>query len=216
MFGLDYPVDVEVDHDRLLATAGHHAFQRLVVEGVDLLVRHERRYEDEPARAGFVGEFEVRAPPHPGLAADHVDHGLQLAVMVRPGLRAGVDRESPGPQLLRARPVMGDRGRAGHPWCLRGVGVQRVARDDPHALGAPIPCYARFNWAHALRLVREAVARNHTDRAPGWSGSGQTSTGTALCSGRTAELNVRERRGPGAGPGSAPDEDVRSEGAPAP
>ena len=74
----------------------------VLVQGVDLLVRHEWRHEDEPARASLGGELEVLAPPHPGPAANHVDHALQLAVMVRAGPRAGMDRDGPCPQLLRA------------------------------------------------------------------------------------------------------------------
>lgn len=39
---------------------------------------------NEPAGLGFGGDFPVGAPPHPGPAADHIDHALQLAVMMGP------------------------------------------------------------------------------------------------------------------------------------
>jgi len=55
--GLDVG-QVEVHDDRLLAAAHENARQRLVVAGVDLLVRDERRHVDEVAGAGFGGEFE--------------------------------------------------------------------------------------------------------------------------------------------------------------
>jgi hypothetical protein len=54
--GRIYPVDflrildrgyVEIDHDRLLIAAHDHAGERLVLVGVDLLMRHERRDENK-------------------------------------------------------------------------------------------------------------------------------------------------------------------------
>ena len=56
-FGLGHAVDVQVDDDRILAAADHDALERLVVPSVELLVRDERRYEDEGAGAGLCGEF---------------------------------------------------------------------------------------------------------------------------------------------------------------
>jgi hypothetical protein len=51
--------NVEV-HDHRVAAAPHqHAVQGLFRAGVDLLVRDERRYEDEVARPGFGGELEA-------------------------------------------------------------------------------------------------------------------------------------------------------------
>ena len=76
----------------------------VVVQRVDLLVRHERRHEDEPARPGLRGELQPLAPAHAGPPAHHVDHALQLAVVVRAGAGAGVDRDRARPELLRARP----------------------------------------------------------------------------------------------------------------
>ena len=67
-FGVGDAVDVQVDDDRVLAAAGQHALQRLVVEGVDLLVWHERRDVDEPAGPRLVGVLQplpqrIRARP---------------------------------------------------------------------------------------------------------------------------------------------------------
>src|SRR5579884_1692727 len=151
VFGLSYTVNIQVDHDWLLPAAGYHTLERLVVACIDLLVRHEWRYKDEPARAGFGGEFEIGTPPHPGPAANYVDHAFQLAMMVRPGLCARVDRGSSGRQLLRAGPVMGDRSGARHPWRLRSVGVQRIARDDANTLGPPV---RRFSWLERTHVLR--------------------------------------------------------------
>ena len=47
-------LDLQIHDDRLLAAAHHHAFARLIRPRVDLLMRHERRHEDEIAGAGLV------------------------------------------------------------------------------------------------------------------------------------------------------------------
>ena len=86
---------------------------------------------------GLGDEFELLAPAHPRLAAHHVDHALQFAMMVRAGLGVGMDRDRAGPDLLRADAGMVDRRLAVHAGRLRGVGIERVARDDPHAVMLP-------------------------------------------------------------------------------
>src|SRR3984957_6198444 len=45
-------LDVEIDRDRLAVAAHQHAFQDLVAAGVDLLMRHVGRNEDEIAGTG--------------------------------------------------------------------------------------------------------------------------------------------------------------------
>jgi hypothetical protein len=56
------------------------------------------------------GEFQVLAPAHARAALHHVDHALQVAVVVRAGLRVGVDGDGARPQLLRADAREVDRG----------------------------------------------------------------------------------------------------------
>ena len=97
MFGFGDAIDFQVDDDRLLAAAGEHALQRLVVEGVDLLVWHERWDVDETAGACLVGLFQPRTPAHPGTAPEDIDDAFELAVMVRAGPRAGMDGDRAGP-----------------------------------------------------------------------------------------------------------------------
>src|SRR5690242_6636256 len=92
-----YRLDVEIDRDRLAVTAHQHAFQNLVAAGVDLLMRHVRRHEDEIAGAGFRSELQLLAPAHPRLALHHIDDAFKMAVMMRAGLGVGADRD-------RARP----------------------------------------------------------------------------------------------------------------
>src|SRR4051812_25142471 len=63
--GLLDRLDVEVDRDRLAVAAHQHAFQHLVRAGVDLLMRHVGRDENEIAGAGLRGELQALAPAHP-------------------------------------------------------------------------------------------------------------------------------------------------------
>ena len=84
VLGIGFDIgQVEVDDDRLLVAADDDARQRCVGTGVDLLVRHVRRDVDEVAGPGFRGEFEMVAPPHPGASRNHIDHALEVSVVVR-------------------------------------------------------------------------------------------------------------------------------------
>src|SRR5579872_7306098 len=80
---------LEIYYYRILAAADYYRFAWLVLLRVDLLVRHVGRHVDEIARAGFVYELEVVAPAHSGAAADYIENGFELAVMMRacPGVR---------------------------------------------------------------------------------------------------------------------------------
>ena len=87
--------------------------------------------------AGLGDEFEMLAPAHARLAAHHVDHAFERAVMMRAGLGVGVDVDGAGPDLLRADAGGIDGGLAVHARRLRRVGIERVARDDAHAVVLP-------------------------------------------------------------------------------
>ena len=151
--------NVEIHHHRLLAAAAEHAGQRLGVGGIDLLVRHEGRHVDEIAGPGFGDELERVAPAHARLAAHHVDHALDRAVMMRAGLGLGVDHDRAGPQLLRAAPRMGDGRRAVHALRLRGVGVELGASHHAHAVEFPVRI-GHFAWSP--RMNRRQPATNST------------------------------------------------------
>ena len=105
---------------------------------VDLLMRHERRHVDEIARPRFRRVLERVAPPHARAAADDEDHALELAVMMRAGLRVRVNRDRAGPQLARARARVRDRRGARHARRLRRVQIERRPRHDLHAVVAPV------------------------------------------------------------------------------
>jgi hypothetical protein len=60
-----------------------------------------------------------------------------MAVVVRPGLRIGVDVDRAGPELLRADAGEIDRRLAVHARRLRRVGVELAGGHDPHAVVLP-------------------------------------------------------------------------------
>src|SRR5229473_2015630 len=130
-------LDIQVDHNRFLAAAHQHAFQRLVGR-VDLLVRHEGGHEDEVARPRLGQVLEPVAPAHPRPAFHHVDDALQLSVVVRARLRAGMDGHGAGPQLPRPRAGVIDRRGARHAGRLGRVRVQLVGMDDADPVLPPV------------------------------------------------------------------------------
>jgi len=138
IFRLFHRLDIEIDDDRLLSGADQHAFQCLVAAGVDFLMRHVGRHEDEIARAGFGDEFQIVAPAHPRLALDDVDNAFEIAVMMGACLGVGVDRHSAGPDLFRAGAGVIDRGCAIHARRLRRIRVEGIARDDFNPMFPPV------------------------------------------------------------------------------
>src|SRR5215211_4603959 len=129
---------VEVDDDWLLTAAYHHARQRGIRPGVDLLVRRERGDIDEVARSGLGRELEPLAPPHPRPSADDVDDAFQCTVVMRTGLRIWFDRDRPRPELFGAGSSGGDRGGAVHARRLRRVHIELVGVDHTHPGQPPI------------------------------------------------------------------------------
>jgi hypothetical protein len=115
-------------------------------------VRHVRRHVDEVARAGLGGELERFAPAHPRPALDDVDHALELAVVMRAGLRVGVDVDRAGPELLRAdranviaalRSMPGVCAVFGSSW---SAGTTRTPSCFQATLASG-PCVVRRSWA---------------------------------------------------------------------
>src|SRR6266542_205488 len=147
-FGFFDRLDIEVDDDGLVVAAHKHAFQGLIGRGVDFLVRHIGRDEDEIAGIGLGDIFEVLAPAHPRPAFDHVDDAFERAVMVRAGFGVGVDVDRAGPDLLRPDPGEIDRRGAVHAGGLRCVGVELVAGGDLDALGLPLDPLRLMSLAH--------------------------------------------------------------------
>ena len=101
-------------------------------------MRHVRRHVDEVAGPGLGGELQLVAPAHAGAALDHVDHALEVPVMVGAGLGMGVDGDGASPKLLRADAGEVDRRGPVHARGLGSVGIERARRDHPHAVMFPV------------------------------------------------------------------------------
>jgi hypothetical protein len=129
--------DVQIDRDRLAVAAHQHAFQHLVTAGIDLLMRHVGRDENEIAGIGFRHKLQMLAPAHPGLAFHHIDDALEVTVMMRAGFGVGFDGHGACPQFLRADPGEIDRGLAIHPGGRGYVGIELVAGNNADAIVLP-------------------------------------------------------------------------------
>jgi hypothetical protein len=130
--------DIEIDHDGILTTSYDDSFTGFVGEGVDLLVRHVWRNIDEIAGAGFTAEFQVVAPSHAGPAANDIEDGFQVAVVVRAGLGVGLDYNCAGPQSAGSRSGVSDGGGPGHTGSLGSVWVQVAGWNDFDAVVLPV------------------------------------------------------------------------------
>src|SRR4029434_6430763 len=95
-----------------------------------------RRNEDEVARTRLGSEFETIAPLHPCATADHVDHALDRAMMVRPSLRFWMDDDGTGPEFLCAGARMRDRSCAIHSRRLSGVRIKLIGMNDSYTMQA--------------------------------------------------------------------------------
>jgi hypothetical protein len=129
---------VEVHHDRFLSAPHDHALEGLIGAGVDLLMRHVRRYIDKVTGTGFSGELELIAPTHASAARDDVDDAFKVTVMMCSGLGIWVDPDRASPELRGARPRVSDRRRAIHPGRLRGVSIELVRANDANPVTLPI------------------------------------------------------------------------------
>src|SRR6266436_1063868 len=134
-FGFLHRLDVEIDRDSLAVAAHQHAFKHLIAAGVNLLMRHVGRNENEIAGVGLRHKLQMLAPAHPRSALDHVDDALEVTVMMRAGLGVGLDGD--GPQFLRAGAGEIDRRLAVHAGGRGHVGIELVAGDDADAVVLP-------------------------------------------------------------------------------
>jgi hypothetical protein len=168
-------LDLKIDYDGVLTAPYHDSLAGLVRQCVDLLVRHVWRNIDEVARAGFAFEFKMISPPHASAAANNIEDGFQVAVMVRSRLRVWLDHDGASPELARSGSSVGDGGCPCHARGLRRVGVQIAGWNDFDAVVLPI---------HALHdnrffIGRRAQSRNHRPLHGG-------SSATRLCGGWTS------------------------------
>src|ERR1700733_11217388 len=142
--------DVEVDDNGLLAAAHDHGLYRLVFARVKLLVGNVGRDVDEVSGPCFVNEFQLVSPAKAGAAAYDVDYSFEFAMMMRSGLRIGMNHHGSGPQFLRANFGMGDGFGASHAGRLRGIGVEFAGADNTQAVIFPVRFFVS---RHAARIV---------------------------------------------------------------
>src|SRR6185295_17856342 len=170
--------DVEVDGGGFLAAADEDAAQHLGRAGVDLLMRHERRDVDEIAWPRLGGKLQMLAPPHARPAADHVDHALQLSMVVSAGLRVGLHGDRTGPELAGPGSGVRDRRRARHARGLRRVEIELRTRNDLDSVIAPVGCgLYGLSWgscpADSYRVLRPRQGRSKAsqmlDRLPAYA-----------------------------------------------
>ena len=142
--------DVEIDNNRLLPAPDHDCFARLIRKGIDFLMRNERRDIDEVTRPGFTAKFEVLTPSHSGPASDDIKYSFKFAVMMRAGLRIGLDDHGAGPELTRADAGVSDGGGSAHAGSLWRVRIEFAGANNTDPLTLPI------KRAHSGRQPSEA------------------------------------------------------------
>ena len=125
---------IEIHHDRFLAAAHDHGFDRLIGSRVQFLMGQVRRNVNEISRPGFIDELEVFAPAETPAALDDVEHGFELSVMMRSRFGAGLNNDCAGPQFLRANARIRNGFGASHSGSLRRICIQLAATNDPNAL----------------------------------------------------------------------------------
>jgi hypothetical protein len=128
----------EVHDDWVLTAADDDGFASFIRPCIDLLMWDVGRNIDEVAWAGFPGEFEVVSPAHAAAAANNIEDGFKLAMVVRPGLGIGFDDYRASPELAGPRAGVRDRGGASHSGSLGSVGVEIASRDDFDSVVEPI------------------------------------------------------------------------------
>src|SRR5882757_6862777 len=136
-------LDIEIDHNGLVVAAHKDAFERLVRIGVDFLVRHVGRHENEIAGPGLGDEFEPFSPAHARAPTQHIDDAFERAMVMRAGLGIGLDCNRTRPDFLRAGAGEIDGDLAVHARRLRRIAVERMARDHAHAIKFPF-CVLHF------------------------------------------------------------------------
>jgi uncharacterized protein YjbJ (UPF0337 family) len=145
-------LDVEIDGNRLPIAAHQHALEHFVTAGVDLLVRHVGRDENEIAGIGFRGELQMLSPTHPRLSLHDVDDAFEVTMMMRAGLGVRLDRHGAGPQFLRANAGEVDGSLSIHPRSRGHIRVKLIAWNDANAIVLPA-----FRVAVIMRVIGNGV-----------------------------------------------------------
>ena len=146
-------LDVKIDDDGVLTASHHDSLTGFIGSSVDLLVRHVWRNIDEIAGPGLTAEFQVVSPSHAGPAANDVEDGLQVAVVVGTSLRVGLDYNRAGPQFGRSGSGMGDGGGPGHTGGLRRIRIQVAGGNDFDAVVLPVHAFHDNRFSKAANCL---------------------------------------------------------------
>ena len=130
--------DIEIDDDSFLAAADDDSFDRLILGGVQLLMRNKWRDINKIARTCLLYKFKLITPTKPGASANNINYRFQFAVMVRAGFCIGMNHYGAGPKFLRANFGVRDGFGASHSWSLRRIGVELAGANDAKAVILPI------------------------------------------------------------------------------
>src|ERR1700678_1431950 len=129
-----HSLDLQVEYQTLLAATRQHALQLQFRAWIDLLMRNVGRHVDKIPRGGLGFEFQTLAPAQPGNSVEHVNHSLQVAVVMGAGFRLCVNCEGAGPELRCTRVLRRDRSEATQPRRLSDIGIELPRADDPYTI----------------------------------------------------------------------------------
>src|SRR3989442_248083 len=99
--------NVQIHHDRLLTAADQHADKLIILAGVDFLMRDKRWHIDKISWSGLGNVLQMIAPTHTGASMYHINHTLQVPMVVGTSFGMGMDRDGAGPELASPRAGMG-------------------------------------------------------------------------------------------------------------
>jgi len=124
-----------------LSTSDNDSFAGHIRASIDFLMRHEGRNINEIAWIGLVTEFEVIAPTHARATSDHVNHSLQLTMMVGAGFGVSLNDDGAGPQLTGSGSCVRDGGGPRHAGRLGRIRVELSSANDLYAIFSPVQSF---------------------------------------------------------------------------
>src|SRR5580692_12585887 len=122
-------------------------------------MRHVRRNEDEVARSRFLHKFQALTPAESRTAFHYIKNRLEVAVMMRAGLRIRLHYYRPGPKFVRTRAGMIDSCGARHAGSLRSIRIQLARAHNADAVLLPIRhTAARRRLFKSSEMARQSSA----------------------------------------------------------
>jgi len=122
--------NIQINHHRFLPAAHNHSLHRLILAGIQFLMGNIRRNINKISRPRFVDKLQLIPPSEPRPSPHHINHRLQFAMMMRPGLGVRLHHYSPRPKFLCPNTSPGDGLGASHTWSLRSIRIQFAAANN--------------------------------------------------------------------------------------